>query len=68
MKTLYPDHFAKNIQALSNRHKRTLNILLGKESVYKLITEKKYIAWEVKSLFDNEREMFLQTRKKYLLY
>jgi uncharacterized protein YbbC (DUF1343 family) len=67
LKNLYPKEFSKGIDQTLARQ-RFFYQIAGSEEAYRIIHQEKYIAWKLIGLQKKEREEFLKTRKKYLLY
>lgn len=66
LKSLFPKKFAEALQK-STQHKDLFCKVNGTETVFKLLQEKPFIAWELRDLHRKERDDFLNLRKKYLL-
>lgn len=66
LKSLYPKEFLKR---LADSNKRDLfSKANGTDQVYEILLNEKYPAWKLISLHKEEREAFLEKRKKHLLY
>lgn len=66
LKSLYPEKFQEAITAVK-KHKETFCKLNGSEEAYRLLIEEKNIVWKLCSLQNQDREVFMKKRKKYLL-
>lgn len=66
LKSLYPKEFSKRLADMGS--KDVFCKANGTEAVYEIILKEKYPAWKLIELHKAEREAFLETRKKYLLY
>lgn len=66
LKSLYPKEFVKRLS--ETKHKDLFCKASGTEAVYEILLKEKYPAWKLIDLHKNEREAFLEKRKKYLLY
>ncbi|MBU6383470.1 MAG: DUF1343 domain-containing protein [Verrucomicrobia bacterium] len=66
LKSLYPQEFSKR---LAESTKKDLFCKAnGTDKVYDLLVNEKYPAWKLIELHKQERDAFLEVRKKYLLY
>lgn len=68
LKTLYPKQVSARLAALSASKKKSICQVLGNSEMLDLILRDKYIAWKLIALQQPERDAFLKTREKYLLY
>ncbi len=66
LKSLYPKEFSTRLN--ESKNKDLFCKANGTESVYDILVNEKYPAWKLISLHKDEREAFLEIRKKYLLY
>lgn len=66
LKSLYPKEFTKRL--VESGSKDLFCKANGTEAVYEILLKEKYPAWKLIELHKAEREAFLETRKKYLLY
>ena len=66
LKSLYPKEFAKRIAETPS--KDLFCKANGTDAVYEILLKEKYPAWKLIELHKAEREVFLEKRKKYLLY
>ncbi|NGX54452.1 MAG: hypothetical protein KR126chlam2_00063 [Chlamydiae bacterium] len=68
LKTVYPKQFDEALKlVLSSRNKRDVfNKLNGSEEILHIICNERYFAWKLREKCKKDRELFLQTRKKYL--
>jgi uncharacterized protein YbbC (DUF1343 family) len=65
LKSLYPKQF---LEKISNGSKDLFCKANGTECIYDILIHEKYPAWKLIEFQKEEREKFLETRKKYLLY
>jgi uncharacterized protein YbbC (DUF1343 family) len=65
VKSLYPKEFSKRI-VKSNRD--LFSKANGTDAIYEILVKEKYPAWKLIDYDKEEREAFLEKRKKYLLY
>lgn len=66
LKSLYPKEFS---QRLAETTKKDLFCKAnGTEAVFEILLKEKYPAWKLIELHKAEREIFLEKRKKYLIY
>lgn len=65
LKSLYPKQFQEKI---ANGAKDLFCKANGTESIYQILLNEKYPAWKLIEFHKSERDQFLETRKKYLLY
>lgn len=65
LKSLYPEEFMKRLE--SSTHKDLFCKANGTEAVYEILSKEKYPAWKLIEFQREEREAFLEIRKKYLL-
>lgn len=66
LKSLYPDEV---LARMENRSKKNLFCLAnGTDLVFDILQKEKYPAWKLMEIHKAERELFLEKRKKYLLY
>lgn len=65
LKSLYPKQFQDAIAA-AKADKEMICKVNGTEEIYRLITEEKNIVWKLRDVHLQEREKFLNSRKKYL--
>jgi uncharacterized protein YbbC (DUF1343 family) len=66
LKGLYPEKF-KEALAASKERKEMFCKVNGTQEVYRIIAEENNIVWKLKTLYDKERQIFMDTRKKYLV-
>lgn len=66
LKSLYPVKFKEAIEESISRKEMFCKVI-GKEEIYKIITEEKNIVWKLKEFDQKARDRFLQLRKKYLI-
>ena len=66
LKSLYPKEFLSHLDKSPN--KDLFSKANGTDAVYEILLKEKYPAWKLIELHKNEREAFLEKRKKYLLY
>lgn len=65
LKSLYPKEFTKR---LGEANKDLFCKANGTDAVYEILLKEKFPAWKLMEIHKTEREAFLETRKKYLLY
>ncbi len=68
LKTLYPEEVEKRLASLDKVKKELFCKASGNEEMLEIIRQEKYIAWKLIQFGRNQRDLFLLTRKKYLLY
>ncbi len=68
LKTLYPKEVEKHINTLSTSKKELFCKASGNEEMLAILKRERYSAWKLILFQQEEREQFLQVRKKYLLY
>ena len=68
LKTLYPKEVEKHLENLSASKKELFCKASGNEEMLSLLQKERYSAWKLILFQKEEREQFLTTRKKYLLY
>lgn len=68
LKAVYPKQFDEALKlVLSSRNKRDVfNKLNGSEEILHIICEERYFAWKLREKCKKDRELFLQTRQKFL--
>ncbi|MFQ5729937.1 MAG: exo-beta-N-acetylmuramidase NamZ domain-containing protein, partial [Waddliaceae bacterium] len=66
LKNLYPEKFRDALLSVKNRKDMFCKVN-GTEEVYRLITQEKYVVWNLKELHRKEREQFMVRRRKYLI-
>lgn len=67
LKSLYPAHFKKGVEE-GNGSKKYFNMIAGSAEIFRMIRDEKYITWKLIGFNREEREKFMKTREKYLLY
>ena len=67
LKSLYPTHFKKAIEASSERQEM-FNKVNGTGEVFRILKEENYFIWKLRTLHQKEREDYLKKRSKYFLY
>lgn len=65
LKSLYPEKF-KTAFDLASARKEMFCKVNGTEEVYTMIRDIKHVVWKLRSFHQEERDAFLQKRKKYL--
>jgi uncharacterized protein YbbC (DUF1343 family) len=68
LKNLYPKQVLAKINSLESTKKDLFCKANGNEEMLSLVCKEKYVAWKLILYQKEEREQFLQERKKYLLY
>lgn len=68
LKSLYPKQVMARLQAIDASKRELFCKASGNDEMLELIKTEKYIAWKLILYQKQERELFLQERKKYLLY
>lgn len=66
LKSLYPEKFQAASATLANR-KEMFSKINGTDLVYRLLTEPGPIVWKLRVLHQQERQDFMNVRKKYLI-
>lgn len=67
LKSLYPKEFMQRLNS-SGGAKDLFCKANGTEAIFQMLSTEKYPAWKMIDWHKSEREAFLETRKKYLLY
>lgn len=65
LKSLYPNQF---LEKMKNGAKDLFCKANGTDMIYEILLNEKYPAWKLIEFQKEEREKFLETRKKYLMY
>ncbi len=68
LKNLYPKQVQAKLNSLEAAKKDLFCKANGNEEILNLLREEKYVAWKLILYEKEEREQFLQERKKFLLY
>lgn len=68
LKSLYPDRVNKHLSSLSSSKKSLFNKANGNKTMLKMLLEESYIAWKMIEYQKEERQAFMDKRKKYLFY
>ena len=68
LKNLYPKQVLAKLNALESSKKDLFCKANGNEEIFSLLCKERYAAWKLILFQKEEREQFLQERKKYLLY
>ena len=68
LKSLYPIHFRTKLDQFTEDEKSSFCKINGNADILEIITKEKYIAWKLIAYDKEERDKFLEKRKKYLLY
>jgi uncharacterized protein YbbC (DUF1343 family) len=68
LKTMYPKQVNEALDKLDNVRKNHFCKACGNEAMLDVLIKEKYIAWKLIQFEKTERELFLEKRKKYLLY
>jgi uncharacterized protein YbbC (DUF1343 family) len=68
LKTLHPLEVQRRLEAVDGVRKELFCKACGGDALLCLLTSEKYPAWKLAAHQKEEREAFLQVRKKYLLY
>ena len=66
LKSLYPKEFAAALKKSAHRAPM-FHQVLGTDQIYRLLKEKSYVAWELRSFDEEKRKEFLKKRKRYLI-
>jgi len=66
LKSLYPKKFKEALEESKSREAMFAKVN-GTDAIYNILKEKPYIAWELRSFHQKEREAFLTKRNQYLL-
>lgn len=66
LKSLYPKKFKEAIEQSKNRREMFAKVN-GTDEVYRLLTTKQYVIWDLKNFQEKERKEFMTKRAKYLL-
>lgn len=65
LKSLYPKEFSTRLS--QSTHLQFFNQANGTDAIYRILTEEKYATWKLLAYQREEREIFREKRKKYLL-
>ncbi|MBI2743090.1 MAG: DUF1343 domain-containing protein [Chlamydiales bacterium] len=68
LKTLYPKQVDSRLAAISPAKKKSFCKVCGNQEMWNLLLSDRYVAWKLIPFQQEEREAFLKTRDKYLLY
>ncbi len=68
LKSMYPDVFRKKMASLPAEKKRLFCLACGTDKIFSILEREKYATWELFKCHQQEKELFLQKRRKYLLY
>ncbi len=68
LKSLYPTPFRAQLGQLTDHDKSLFSKVNGTDKVLSIIENEQYIAWKLIGYDKEEREAFIEKRKKYLLY
>lgn len=68
LKSVYPLQFRTRINQLTENDKASFNKVNGNGEMFEMIKNEPYIAWKLIGYEKDERQDFLDIRKKYLLY
>ncbi len=68
VKSLYPEIFKKKIGELSKLKKELFCKAFGGEEIFSILLKEKYPAWKMAEYENERRVLYLEKRKKYLLY
>lgn len=66
LKSLYPEKITEALKNITKTEKDLFCKAAGTEEIFKLLKDGKLIAWKLAELKRSERELFMETRKKYL--
>jgi uncharacterized protein YbbC (DUF1343 family) len=66
LKSLYPAQF-KEAMAAAEPRKEMFSKVNGTEEVFNIMANSPFVVWKLKDLHKNERQVFAEKRKKYLL-
>lgn len=68
LKSLYPKQVGSRLAMLSAAKKKSFCQVCGNHEMWELLQKDQYVAWKLIPFQQSEREAFLKTREKYLLY
>lgn len=68
LKTLYPKQVSSKLSSLGAAAKKSFCQANGNEEMWDLFVQEKYVAWKLINYEQSERNSFLETRKRHLLY
>ena len=68
LKALYSSEVLKRLKGLKEEKKNLFCKANGNDKMWQLLFKEKYIAWKLTCFQKEERETFIERRKKYLLY
>ncbi len=68
LKALYPKQVGMRLSALNSSKKKSFCQICGNPEMLDIIMRDKYVAWKLIPFQQSEREAFLKTREKHLLY
>jgi uncharacterized protein YbbC (DUF1343 family) len=68
LKNLYPKQVQERLRSIDSSKKELFCKASGNDTMLSLLQKERYVAWKLILFHKDEREAFLLTRKKYLLY
>lgn len=68
LKSLYPAMFRAHLALVSKEAKASFCKVNGNGAIFNLIEAEPYVAWKLIGYDADERQEFIETRKKYLIY
>lgn len=68
LKSLYPVEFQAKLNQITDADKASFCKVNGNSDILSIITNENFIAWKLISYEKEERNAFLEKRKKYLMY
>lgn len=68
LKSLYPRHFRTKLDKITPLQKSSFCKVNGNSDILEMIQKQKYVAWKLIGYGEEERQAFLEKRKKYLIY
>jgi uncharacterized protein YbbC (DUF1343 family) len=68
LKSMYPKIVEQKLAELPAAKKKLFCLACGTEEIFSIVKNEKYATWKLFQCHREEKELFLQKRKKYLLY
>lgn len=68
LKILYPEQVASRLKSTKASKRELFCKVIGNDQFFEWLLNEKYVIWKFTEYQKKERELFIQTRKKYLLY
>lgn len=68
LKTLYPKEVTAQIAQVNPQKKALFCSANGNDEMFRILSQERYVAWKLILFQKEEREQFIQERKKFLMY